>query len=49
MKAIVHHEFVLPNTTVSSDFYCYILASFREDATEKTGTLVQPQMAPSSQ
>jgi hypothetical protein len=25
MKGIVHHEFVPPNTTVNSDFYCTIL------------------------
>jgi hypothetical protein len=25
MKGMVHHEFVPPNTTVNSDFYCDIL------------------------
>jgi hypothetical protein len=31
MKGIVHHEFVLPNTTVNSDFYCDVLRWLREN------------------
>jgi hypothetical protein len=29
MKGIVHHEFVPPNTTVNSDFYCDVLRHLR--------------------
>jgi hypothetical protein len=31
VKEIVHHEFVPPNTTVNSDFYCDVLRSLREN------------------
>jgi hypothetical protein len=31
MKGIVHHEFVPPNTTVNSDFYCDVLRRLREN------------------
>jgi hypothetical protein len=30
IKGIVHHEFVPPNNTVNSDFYCHILRRLRE-------------------
>jgi hypothetical protein len=43
----VHREFVPPNTTVNSDFYCDILRRLKENVRKKTGTLVQPQLAPS--
>jgi hypothetical protein len=32
---MVHHEFVLHNTTVNSDFYCDILRCLRENFDEK--------------
>jgi hypothetical protein len=35
MKGIVHHEFVTPNTTVSSDFYCDVLRRLRESVRRK--------------
>jgi hypothetical protein len=48
VKGIVHREFVPPNTTVNSDFYCDILRCLRKKcATKKTGTLAQPQLDPS--
>jgi hypothetical protein len=31
VKGVVHHEFVSPSTTVSSDFYCDILRRLREN------------------
>jgi hypothetical protein len=46
VRRIVHREFVIPNTAISSDFYCESLE--RTCATKKTGTLAQPQLAPSS-
>jgi histone-lysine N-methyltransferase SETMAR len=48
VKGIVHSEFVSPNSTVNSDFYCDVLRRSRECAIKKTGILVQPQLAPSS-
>jgi hypothetical protein len=47
VKGVVHCEFVPPNTTVNCDFYCNILRHLRENITIKTGTLVEPQLAPS--
>jgi hypothetical protein len=35
MKGIVHHEFVPPNTTVNSDFYCDVLRCLRENVQQK--------------
>jgi hypothetical protein len=35
MKGIVHYEFVPPNTTVSSDFYCDVLRLLRENMQQK--------------
>jgi hypothetical protein len=49
VKGIVHHEFVPPNTTVNSDFYCDVLRCLRKCTMKKTGTLGQPQLAPSRQ
>jgi hypothetical protein len=40
---IVHREFVPPNTTVNSEFYCDVLRRSRENMQRK-----QPQLAPSS-
>jgi hypothetical protein len=34
-KGIVHHEFVPPNTTVFSDFYCDVLRLSRENVRRK--------------
>jgi hypothetical protein len=48
MMGIVHREFVPPNTTINSDFYCDVLRRLRKCATKKTGTLAQSQLAPSS-
>jgi hypothetical protein len=48
VKGIVHHEFVPPNTTINSDFYCDVLRCLRKCATKKTGTVAQPQLVPSS-
>jgi hypothetical protein len=31
VKGIVHHEFVPPNTMVSSDFYCDVMRCMREN------------------
>jgi hypothetical protein len=31
MKGIVHREFVPPNTTVNSDFYCDVSRRLREN------------------
>jgi hypothetical protein len=31
VKGIVRHEFVPPNTTVNSDFYCDVLRHLREN------------------
>jgi histone-lysine N-methyltransferase SETMAR len=31
VKGTVHHEFVPPNTTVNSDFYCNVLRRLREN------------------
>jgi hypothetical protein len=35
VKGIVHYEFVPPNTTVSSDFYCDVLRRLRENVRRK--------------
>jgi hypothetical protein len=35
VKGIVHHEFVPPNTTVNSDFYCDVLRCLRENVRQK--------------
>jgi hypothetical protein len=35
MKGIVHHEFVPPNTTVNSDFYCTILDAWEKMCNER--------------
>jgi hypothetical protein len=49
VKGIVHREFIPPNIAVSSDFSCDILKRLRENVLQKkTGTLAQPQLAPSS-
>jgi hypothetical protein len=48
VKVIVHHESVSPNTMVNSDFYCDVLRRLRENVQQKTRTLAQPQLAPSS-
>jgi hypothetical protein len=42
-------EFVPPNTTINTGFYCNVLRFVRECATKNTETLAQPQLAPSSQ
>jgi hypothetical protein len=47
VKGIVHHEFVPPNTTVNSDFYCDVLRHLRENVCKKDHNFVQPQLAPS--
>jgi hypothetical protein len=42
VKGIVHCEFVHPNTTANSDFYCDVLRRLRENMRhKKTGTLAQ--------
>jgi hypothetical protein len=48
VKGIIHHEFVPSNTTVNSDFYCDVLETLEKMWGEKTRTLAQPQLAPSS-
>jgi histone-lysine N-methyltransferase SETMAR len=35
MRGIVHGEFVSPNTTVNSDFYCDVLRHLRENVGQK--------------
>jgi hypothetical protein len=35
VKGIVRHEFVSPNTTVNSDFYCDVLRRLRENVQRK--------------
>jgi transposase len=35
VKGIVHHEFVPPNTTVNSDFYCDVLKRLTENVQRK--------------
>jgi hypothetical protein len=35
VKGIIHREFVPPNTTVNSDFYCDILRPLRENERRK--------------
>jgi hypothetical protein len=35
VKGIVHYEFVPPNTTVNSDFYCDIFSRLRENVQRK--------------
>jgi transposase len=35
VKGILHHEFVTPNTTVNSNFYCAVLRSLREIVRQK--------------
>jgi transposase len=35
VKGIVRHEFVPPNTTVNSDFYCDVLTRLRENVRQK--------------
>jgi hypothetical protein len=48
-KGIVHREFVPPNTMVNSDFYCDVSRHLRQTVPQKkAGTLVQPQLAPST-
>jgi histone-lysine N-methyltransferase SETMAR len=41
VKGIVHHEFVPPNTTVNSDFYCDVLRRLRENVQWKRPELWQ--------
>jgi hypothetical protein len=46
VKAIIHGEFVPPNTAVKSEFYCDILRRLRENVIWKFGIFVQPQLTP---